>query len=187
MPRLRKSRLAERLLQHLKGGGHNSLGRANAAAAAAASDRKKFRELILAIWSSEPVIRMRAADAAEKASRTNPSLLEPFKAELLGLLRSEQQQEVRWHLAMMIPRLLLTSRERIAAAAIFREYLSDRSSIVRTCALQALYDLSRQEPALHEETELLLRTSLQSGTAAMKARARKLLNSSAGLKPLMVR
>jgi hypothetical protein len=50
---------------------------------------------------------MRAADAAEKVSAKKPRLLDRHKAELLGLLAEAEQIELRWHLALMIPRLRL--------------------------------------------------------------------------------
>ncbi len=66
---------------------------------------KRFPELLECLWCSDPVVRMRASDAAEKISVQRPELLRPFKAELLGLACEATQQEVRWHLALMIPRL----------------------------------------------------------------------------------
>jgi hypothetical protein len=54
-------------------------------------------------------------------------------------------------------------------------YLEDQSSIVRTFALQALTDLSRGEAGLRLRVREILEESVATGTAAMKARARKLL------------
>jgi len=127
------------------------------------------------MWSDEPVIRMRAADAAEKISCAKPELLQPFKAELLGLAQESTQQEVRWHLALMLPRLRLTSPERRSAVARLQEYLQDRSSIVKTLALQGLSDLARDDEQLQPEVLELIAQASRTGTAAMKARARKLL------------
>ena len=118
---------------------------------------------------------MRAADALEKATRTNPAPLQRFKKELLGLLEEAEQQELRWHLAAMIPRLALTPAEISRAAAALERYLEDRSSIVRTFALQALADLSQQHPAIRSGVIDRLREALRTGTPAMKARSRKLL------------
>ena len=118
---------------------------------------------------------MRAADAAEKASRSNPDLLQPHKRELLGLLGEAVQQELRWHLALMIPRLQLTAVERRRAAECLEVYLEDRSSIVKTFAMQGLADLARQDPGLQVEVREQIRTLTRTGTPAMKARGRKLL------------
>ncbi len=75
----------------------------------------------------------------------------------------------------MVPRLTLSGPERARAAAALRRYLDDRSSIVETFALQGLADLARQDARLLETAKRAVEESLQTGTAAMKARARKLL------------
>ena len=77
---------------------------------------------------------MRAADAAEKVTRKHPELLQQHKKELLGLVSQVEQQELRWHLAVMVPRLWLNARERQRAMTSLRAYLEDRSSIVKTFA-----------------------------------------------------
>jgi len=118
---------------------------------------------------------MRAADAAEKISANQPEVLKPYKAELLGLLAETDQIELRWHLAQMIPRLLLTTSESGRAARTLQVYLGDRSSIVRTFALQALADIARSDEEFRPRLREILEESVARGTAAMKARARKLL------------
>jgi hypothetical protein len=159
----------------LRGGDQRSIGKANQAAKLTLSEPKRFSELIECLWDEDPVIRMRAADAAEKVTVTRPELLKPHKQELLGLLAEAEQIELRWHLAIMVPRLALTSPERQRAAALLERYLEDRSAIVKTFALQGLADLARQDSSLRELAKQAVEESLRTGTAAMKARARKLL------------
>jgi hypothetical protein len=118
---------------------------------------------------------MRAADAAEKVSAKKPRLLDRHKAELLGLLAETEQIELRWHLALMVPRLRLSATEHQRAAAALQRYLDDHSSIVKTFALQGLADLARNDLALQSKVKQFLEAAVQSGTPAMKARARKLL------------
>jgi hypothetical protein len=38
-----------------------------------------FPELIAGLWSDDPLVRMRAADAAEKVTRGNHEILQPYK------------------------------------------------------------------------------------------------------------
>jgi len=116
----------------LDGAGRRSIGRADEVAGLVLKQPKLFRELIRCLWHDDSLIRMRAADAAEKVSAQKPQLLARYKSQLLGLLAETTQIELRWHLAQMVPRLKLTPRERQRAAASFRRYLEDRSSIVRT-------------------------------------------------------
>jgi hypothetical protein len=80
---------------------------------------------------------------AEKVSRKHRELLQPYKKELLGLMAEAKEQELRWHLAVMVPRLLLNARERQLASSWLNSYREDRSSIVKTFALQGLADLTQ--------------------------------------------
>jgi hypothetical protein len=163
------------ILAMLAGGDRRSIGRANQAAAIMSKDLSLIPELMTGLWSEDPLVRMRAADAAEKVSRKNPDLLKPHKAELLGLMAEADQQELCWHLAAMVPRLALNSKERQRAAALFEDYLEDRSSIVKTLALQGLADLARNDSAMRPSVIEHLRAAERSGTPAMRARSRKLL------------
>jgi len=151
------------------------IGRSNEVAVRVAKNPKLFPALIAGLWSADPLVRMRAADAAEKVTRTNSKLLEPYKKELLGLLAGAKEQELRWHLAAMVPRLPLNAAERQRAIAALNTYLEDRSSIVKTFALQGLVDLAEGDASPRPSVIELLRESTKSGTPAMKARSRKLL------------
>jgi hypothetical protein len=159
----------------LKGGDRRSIGKSNQVAKLILSDAQRFAELLECLWDDDPIVRMRAADAAEKVTVERPELLKPHKQELLGLLAEADQIELRWHLALMVPRLELSSADRERAAAALQHYLEDRSSIVKTFALQGLANLARQDAGLREPVRRALEESFRTGTAAMKARARKLL------------
>jgi hypothetical protein len=127
------------------------------------------------MWSEDPLVRMRAADAAEKVTRKKPELLQPYKSELLGLMVETEQQELRWHLAVLVPRLRLNARERKLATSSLIRYLEDRSSIVKTFALQGLADLAEEDAKVRPQVIEIVREATREGTAAMKARGRKLL------------
>jgi hypothetical protein len=163
------------LLNNLTGGDRRSIGQSNEVVALVLKRPALFPQLMQGLWSSDPVIRMRAADAVEKASLRRPDLLRPFKAKLFRLLDEVTQQELRWHLAQIIPRLRLSKKDRRRAASAFRLYLSDRSSIVKTSAMQAMADLARIDDELMPEVRDRLTAATEVGTAAMKARGRKLL------------
>jgi hypothetical protein len=166
------------ILKLLEGGDRRSIGRADEVAALVCKDPGLFPELIAGLWSEDSVVRMRAADATEKFTRENREFLQPYKNELLGLMGEAKEQELRWHLAVMIPRLRLSARERQLAVSSINSYLEDRSSIVKTSALQGLADLAMSTDAdasLRPKVIELLRESTRNGTPAMKARSRKLL------------
>jgi len=163
------------LLARLTGGDRRSIGQADEIAALVLKQPALIGELMTGLRDLDPLVRMRAADAAEKASLKQPALLRPFREELLRLLDEASQQEVRWHLAQMLPRLPLTQKQRLRAALSLRRYMEDSSSIVKTCALQALAEIAAEDASLQLQVKALLQTAIKTGTAAMKARSRKLL------------
>jgi len=167
--------MAEPFSLMLQGGNRTSIGRSNAVVARVLDQPDTFPELIECLWSDDRLVRMRSADAIEKISAKRSDLLIPFKAELLGRAQETTEAELRWHFALMLPRLPLTPMERERAREILRSFLNDRSSIVKTFAIQALVDLAQGNASLQTEVIDLLERSCRTGTPAMKARSRKLL------------
>jgi HEAT repeat protein len=167
--------MAKNLLVQLEGGDRRSLGRADEIAGLVSKKPRLFAALFKGLWSEDALVRMRAADAAEKVTRTKRELLQPYKKEFLGLMAEAEQQEVRWHLALMAPRLALSAKEQQLVIALLQEYLEDCSAIVRTHSLQGLADLAETDPSIRPIVMEILRESVRSGTAAMRARSRKLL------------
>ncbi len=160
---------------YLAGGNRRSIGRANELVALVERDRELLAAVVREMWNDDPIVAMRAADAAEKLTRARPEVLQGFKPELLGLAEETSQQELRWHLAAMVPRLRLKPAEKHRAVQTLTRYLEDKSSIVKTFAMQGLFDLSCGDKALRGKVEEMLRAVLNRGTPAMRARARKLL------------
>lgn len=163
------------ILRLLTGGNRRTIGQADQVVAIVSDDRELFPHLIAGLWSGDPLVRMRAADAAEKISRKHFDWLQPHKNELLGLMTTAKQQELRWHLAVLVPRLTLSPKEHQTAVATLQDYLEDGSSIVKTFALQGLADLAQKDPAFRPSVVEILREAGRKGTPAMKARSRRLL------------
>jgi HEAT repeat protein len=172
MPR---ERVTAELRELLSGGDRRSIGRVPHVLRLLAADPQVFGPLVAALSDSDPLVRMRAADALEKATVREAAPLQPYKRILLRLAASSQQQEVRWHLAQLLPRLGLRAAQRRSAAHALRGYLDDRSAIVRTFALQGLADLASQDASLKPLARRSLRWAAQEGTPAMRARAKRLM------------
>lgn len=158
----------------LRGGDRRTIGRAPEVVERVLADPALFEPVFEAIGDDDPLVRMRAADVAEKVTARRPELLRPHARRLLELAGIDQQ-EVRWHVAQMLPRVPLTTAQRRRAIAILEGYLDDRSSIVRTWAMDALARLSAADPALRARVVPLVRELTESGTPAMRARGRRLL------------
>src|SRR5262245_1189854 len=96
----------------LIGGDRRSIGQVPRVLSIIRRHPDRTPELVAALTDLDPLVRMRAADALEKVTVHQPELLRPHKRALLTLANRAKQQELRWHLAQLIPRLRLTRRER---------------------------------------------------------------------------
>jgi hypothetical protein len=164
------------LLRALTGGDRRSIGKANAVVRKVLRKPERLAEIIDGLCDDDPLVRMRCADVAEKVSLKHPQWLRPYKRRLLALASLAVEQELRWHLAQMLPRLALDRAERRAVEATMRSYLKDKSRIVQAFALQALADLAIDDAALRRRVRPLIEKLAQTGSPAVRARARKLMD-----------
>lgn len=163
------------ILEKLKGGDRRSIGRANEVVADVLDDPGLFDALFHGMLDSDPVVRMRSADAVEKITVNHPEYLEPYKAVLIGQVTEIEQQEVRWHVAQMIPRLALDDGELAHVVGVLMSYLDDESKIVKTFSMQALADLAEKRPGLRPQVVEVIKRLARTGSPAMRSRGRRLL------------
>jgi len=86
-----------------------------------------------------------------------------------------EQPEVRWHVALMLARVPLSKSEQAAVINVLTGYMNNRSSIVKTFAMQALFDLAERYETLRPIALVHIKELVAIGTPAMKARGGKLL------------
>lgn len=131
--------------------------------------------VVNALFIENPNLRMRASDALEKITITHPEWLKPFKKIILSEIIKIEQKEVRWHLAQILPRLNLTKIERKKIYDLMQEYLKDKSSIVKTFAMQAMTDIALQDKSYMNNVRKQIKQLMMAGTPAMQSRGKKLL------------
>ncbi len=158
----------------LSGGDLRSIGRVPDVLVVMERNPERMNELVRCLESVDPVVRSRTADALEKMTARRPDLLNPYKKVLLREASVSVQQEVRWHMAQMLPRLPLTPRQIAGVFSLLRSYLGDRSVIVQVCALQAMFELSLKDPSLRTPVRELMDASCRTGAPALRARGRRL-------------
>ena len=163
------------ILSKLRGGDRRSIGNVDEVVSAVRKKPDLFKQLAEGLFEEDPVVCMRAADAMEKISLDNPEWLQPFKRKLIQLAKDSQQQELRWHLAQMIPRLKLTPKETATLTEILFDYLNDNSKIVVTFAMQALADFVLKGAIPSTGVIGAIEKLTQTGSPAIQSRGKKLL------------
>ena len=152
-------------------------GRAFDAAMLSLEQPRLARQLIECLWDEDEGVAGRAADALETVAGEHPHITQPWKDALLGLLLETRAIKLRWHLTLVVTQLKLTRPECRRLADLFTGWLNDRSSIVKTCAMQGLAELTLQDKSMKDEVLDLLRELTRSGTPAMRARGRHLVKA----------
>lgn len=163
------------ILDKLKGGDRRSIGRANEVVGDVLKDPALFGVGFNGMSNHNPIVRMRSADAVEKITEIHPEYLQPQKTVLIQQVAAIEQQEVRWHVAQMIPRLELSEEELGRVTEILFNYLEDKSKIVQTSAMQALSDMAERDENLLPRVVEVVEELTRSGSAAVRNRGCKLL------------
>jgi len=173
------SSMDERELRDLlTGGDRRSIGKVDVVLSRIKVSPSSIDPLLRLIRDIDPLVGMRAADALEKASRANPEILVRHKHCLLGEIAENPQQEIRWHLLQMLPRLRLTPSERRRAFEIADNSLHHQSRIVVADALSAMFKLSAGDPDLMLRARDQAQRLSSSSSAAVRTRAKRLLAGS---------
>ena len=122
----------------------------------------------------------RAARTLKKISERDAGALYAWRKTLLKEAFRAVDVRVQWNLSIVLGRLPLKGADKALAVELMFERLRDGSGLNRTMAMQALMDLSEGDAGLRARVLPLVRESLEGGTPAMRARARKLLGAKRG-------
>ncbi len=131
--------------------------------------------------ANELLASLRGKDALQSArqftrlAETSPQDLQGLGAKLLREAIQTENLRVRWYLVVAVGLVELRGRTRLAAIDWLFERLADQSPFTRTFALQSLWNLSAADHALRARVQVFAERFVETGTATMRARARKLL------------
>ena len=150
-------------------------GHAFDAAMCVLENPRLVRQLIECLWDEDEGVAGRAADAVETVAAESPQIVARWKDALMGRLIEAGPIKLRWHLGLVMTGMRLTRPECRRVYGVLQGWLDHKSSIVKTCAMQGIAELTRQDPSLKDEVLDLLRVLSRSGTPAMRARGRILI------------
>lgn len=159
----------------LKGGDLRSIGRTNELVKRINS-QDDFDLLFNGLFHSERTVVMRTADAIEKITIKQPALLSKYKKKLLELCFNAKYIELKWHLALLVSRLNLTSNETRRVWLLLTQWATDRkeSKIVRVNSVQALFELSQINRELKDGFTNTVNQIIEENIPSLNARIRKL-------------
>ena len=159
----------------LQGGDLRSLGDA-AKVIALIKNQESFDKLFELLNHADRIIAMRASDVIEKITLQHPAYLSPHKKDLLNICKTAQYPEVKWHLALIVPRLRLGKKEMGIAWEIFTNWAMNlkEGRIVRVNAVQGLYELLKQYKDLQQDFEVTINEIYRENIPSLNARIRML-------------
>lgn len=157
----------------LSGGDLRSIGNSNSVVSKI-ENQSDFDELFTLLFHADRLIVMRAADAIEKITLTNPQLLNLHKDEIFQLCRTVRNKELQWHLAQLLPRLHITGKEIDSVWNTLSTWAKDKanSKIVRVNALQGLFDITTSEPKFYSDFRQILIELQKENIPSINARIR---------------
>lgn len=164
------------ILDKLRGGDLRSIGKADEVVSDLIRDPALYGEVFRGMKSDNPLVRMRAADVIEKVSKVHPEYLMPYKKELINDITKIEQQEVRWHVALMFTYLELSDLERTLVIEILLSWLENsKSKIVKVNSLEALVHIGSNDKKYRNKITKILEEVIETGSPAMVARVKKLI------------
>ncbi|MBU6299125.1 MAG: hypothetical protein KGJ79_09785 [Alphaproteobacteria bacterium] len=165
----------------LRGGDRRSIGKSDSVVAAIERHPEYFTDLWNCLSHSDGLVRMRAADALEKLSRTHAAWFAPHRKALLSWKLDDGTAELRWHLVLLAARLTLSLREAESLLRRLEVFVhEDASRIVKVMALQAAVEIGTRHPALRNDVDRLRGWAFECPWPSVRARARKLCKPLAG-------
>nr|WP_294949274.1 hypothetical protein [uncultured Mucilaginibacter sp.] len=160
--------------EFLSGGDLRSIGNSDWLAAHIKT-QSKFDELFNLLAHRNRLIAMRAADAVEKITVSHPQFLNRHKNKIFELCAISVNKELKWHLALLMPRLPIDGDEAQKAWGILAGWALDNSNsrIVRVNAIQALYELTVRHALSSKYLDGLLSKLATENIPSINARIKK--------------
>ncbi|NPV44550.1 MAG: hypothetical protein HPY70_11360 [Firmicutes bacterium] len=166
-----------RVLEKLLGGDLRSIGNADEVVSDILKDPTLFDEVFYGMMNDNPLIRMRSADVIEKVSRLHPEYLKPYKVPLIKEVAKIEQQEVRWHVALLFSYLDLDDEEKQQIVEeLFSWIDNSKSKIVKVNSMQALAKIGEKNKKMRPLIVNKLEEAIKNGSPAMVSRGKKLIN-----------
>ena len=161
--------------QILSGGDLRSIGKSDTIVLNISS-QENFDQLFKLLFHADRIVVMRAADVIEKVTINHPQYLAIHSKELLNLCKIAENKELKWHLALLVPRINLNDRQFEEAWDLLVIWARDKtnSRIVRVNSIQGLFELTSQKSSLAQHLKLILSEIKIENIPSINARIKKM-------------
>lgn len=152
-----------------------SIGKSNSVVAVIQT-QNDFDDLFKYLFHKNRLVVMRAADAIEKITINTPQYMAKHKKNIFELCDTAKNKELKWHLALLLPRLRLDNKELDTAWSILTKWAKDKknSRIVRVNSIQGLFELLSLNCDLVRDFKLTLIEVEKENVPSINARIRKI-------------
>jgi len=159
----------------LSGGDLRSIGKSNVVVSKI-KNQNNFDELFNCLFHTDRLVVMRAADAIEKITIPHPEYLIHHRKKIFALLTTAINIELKWHLALLTPRLPLNKRDFNTAWDILMAWAKDKtnSRLVRVGAVQGLFEMTKQENSRLKDFNLIMLELEKETIPSINARIRNI-------------
>jgi hypothetical protein len=159
----------------LSGGDLRSIGKSNSVISKV-KNQSDFDELCKCLFHPDRLVVMRAADAIEKITISNPQYLTKHEKKITELFYIAKNIELKWHLALLIPRLHLTDKEFEKAWKELTKWAQDKtnSRLVRVSAIQGLFEMTKQNSSVTKDFITLTNEVKKENIPSINARIRNI-------------
>lgn len=129
-------------------------------------------ECMAALFDPALSISLPAAKDLVKICREPPLILQQHKSELIELIAQTPHMELKWQLALMLPRLELNDDEAGIVWDRLMTWACDKkeSRILRTNSVQGLFELLPKIPELQTDFDLAVRDIYRENIPSINAR-----------------
>ena len=164
------------LIDQLMVGDLRTIGGSDAVVGVALERPELIQDLMAALTSESPGLRLRSADVLEKISVDHAELLQHYKYHLIEIGQKSQQKEVQWHIGFILPRLILSECDADAVEALLISYLGSRTSkIVRVSAVEGLAQLAIAFPDRYDRCLDKIVKAMEHGAPSVVARGKRMI------------
>ena len=159
----------------LSGGDLRSLGKSGSIIVKV-HNQDDFDELFKYVFYKDRVVVMRTIDTIEKITINHPRYLAKHKDEIMKLCTIAKDKELKWHLALLIPRLYLSGLDFVKAWDMLTKWANDKgdSRLVRVGAIQGLFEMTKQNINLTEKFNLIMQHVEKERIPSINARIRNI-------------